>query len=40
MLIDKSKTEEIHEKYGTYIFGGLGDAAYIKHTDGSKNMTI
>jgi hypothetical protein len=40
ILINKSKTEEIHEKYGTYIFGGLGDAAYIKHTDGSKNMTI
>jgi hypothetical protein len=39
-LIDKSKTEEIHKKYGTYIFGPLDEPAYITHTDARKNATF
>ena len=40
-LMRKSRTEEIHSKYGTYLFGGLGEPQYIHHTDGrhSKQET-
>ena len=39
-LISKSKTEEIHNKYGTYIFGGLNEPRYIKHIDGRNNLNV
>jgi len=39
-LISKSKTEDIHSKYGTYIFGPINEPAYIKHIDGRNNMSI
>lgn len=40
ILIDKIKNEEIHKKYGTYLFGPLDEPAYISHTDARKNATI
>lgn len=40
ILIKKSKTEEIHKKYGTYIFGALNEPAYIIHTDARKNTVV
>ena len=39
-LISKSKTEEIHNKYGTYIFDELNKPAYIKHIDGRNNHIL
>ena len=30
----KSSNEEIHNKYGTYIFGGMGTPTPILHLDG------
>ena len=39
-LITKSKTEEIHKKYGTYIFGKNNESAYIKHIDGKNNNNV
>jgi hypothetical protein len=39
-LITKSQTEEIHNKYGTYIFGKLNEPAYIKHIDGRNNLHV
>jgi len=35
-LIARSKTEEIHNKYGTYIFDSINQPAYIKHIDGRR----
>ena len=35
-LINKSKNEEIHNKYGSYIFDCLNSLPYIFHLDGSK----
>jgi GTP:adenosylcobinamide-phosphate guanylyltransferase len=37
-LIKKSQTEDIHNKYGTYIFGELNNPRMIKHTDGRKSI--
>jgi len=34
ILHGKNKNEEIHNKYGTYLFGKLNDHLIIKHTDG------
>lgn len=39
-LINKSQTEEIHNKYGTYIFDAINKPAYIKHIDGRKLKEI
>lgn len=39
-LISKSKTEEIHNKYGTYIFGKLNEPGYVKHIDGRNNLNV
>ena len=39
-LFGKSTTEETHEKYGTYIFGGLHELAYIQHIDGRMSFTV
>tara|TARA_B100000963_G_scaffold361988_1_gene401678 strand:+ start:1161 stop:1850 length:690 start_codon:yes stop_codon:yes gene_type:complete len=36
-LQGKIKNEEIHKKYGTYIFGELNHPQIIKHTDGRKS---
>lgn len=33
-------TEETHNTYGTYLFGGLNQHAFIKHTDGRKKLGI
>ena len=33
-LIRKSKNEELHKKYGTYLFGELNHPQVIKHTNG------
>lgn len=38
-LHGKNKNEEIHNKYGTYLFGELNHPAVIKHTDGRKYIT-
>ena len=35
-LIHKNKNEELHKKYGTYLFGELNHPQVIKHTDGRK----
>jgi hypothetical protein len=37
-LIKKSMTEEIHNKYGTYIFGALNNPPMIKHTNGRTSI--
>jgi hypothetical protein len=34
ILHSKNKNEEIHKKYGTYLFGQLNQPQVIKHTDG------
>ena len=39
-LIHNSQTEEIHNKYGTYIFDAIKKPAYIKHIDGRKLRKI
>jgi GTP:adenosylcobinamide-phosphate guanylyltransferase len=39
-LISKSRTEDIHSKYGTYIFDEIDKPAYIKHVDGRKNPIV
>lgn len=39
-LHKRTKTEEIHEKYGTYLFGELNYPAMIKHTHGRKTTAI
>ena len=39
-LIQKSKTEDIHNKYGTYIFDEINKPAYIKHIDGRNNINV
>ena len=39
-LIEKSKTEEIHNKYGTYIFDEINKPSYIMHIDGRNNSSI
>ena len=36
ILHGKNKNEEIHNKYGTYLFGELNYPQVIKHTDGRK----
>lgn len=38
-LFGKSINEETHETYGTYIFGGLNEPAYIRHMDGRGSFT-
>ena len=38
-LIERSKTEEIHNKYGTYIFDEINKPAYIHHIDGRNNKS-
>jgi hypothetical protein len=35
-LQSKNKNEEIHKKYGTYLFGELNHPQVIKHTDGRE----
>ena len=35
-LHGKNKNEEIHNKYGTYLFGKLNHPQVINHTDGRK----
>lgn len=37
-LFNKSQTEAIHNKYGTYIFGKINESPYIFHIDGRKNI--
>jgi hypothetical protein len=39
-LIKKSTTEEIHNKYGTYIFDEINKPAYITHIDGRNNTIV
>jgi hypothetical protein len=39
-LYYKSKTEEIHNKYGTYIFDEIDKPAYIKHIDGRNESVV
>jgi len=39
-LMQKSKTEDIHNKYGTYIFGELNKPAYINHIDGRNRLNV
>jgi hypothetical protein len=39
-LIKKSKTEDIHNKYGTYLFDAVNKPAYISHTDGRNNIDV
>jgi len=39
-LIKKSTTEEIHNKYGTYIFDAINKPACIKHIDGKKKILL
>ena len=39
-LIKKSKTEEIHNHYGTYIFDEINKPSYIKHIDGRRMETL
>lgn len=39
-LHGKSKTEELHNKYGTYLFGEIDKPAYIKHIDGRFNKVV
>lgn len=39
-LIKRSTNEEIHKIYGTYLFGKLNEAAYIRHIDGKKNNNV
>jgi GTP:adenosylcobinamide-phosphate guanylyltransferase len=39
-LIRKSINEDIHNKYGTYIFDELDKPAYIRHIDGRNNPII
>ena len=34
ILHGKNKNEELHKKYGTYLFGELNHSQVIKHTDG------
>ena len=36
MLHGKNKNEEMHKKYGTYLFGELNHPQVIKHTDGKN----
>ena len=36
VLMKKSKNKELHEKYGTFIFGPLGHSRIIKHLDGRR----
>ena len=38
-LQGKNKNEELHKKYGTYLFGELNHPPVIKHTDG-RNTTL
>lgn len=33
----KEKGKKAHEQFGTYLYGGLSDGHYIKHTDGRNN---
>jgi hypothetical protein len=35
-LHGKNENEELHKKYGTYLFGELNHPQVIKHTDGRK----
>ena len=35
-LHSKNENEEMHKKYGTYLFGELKHSAVIKHTDGKN----
>ena len=39
-LIRKSQTEDIHNKYGTYILDEINKPAYIKHIDARKNLIV
>ena len=39
-LITKSQTEDIHNKYGTYIFDEVNKPAYIAHIDGRCNSAV
>lgn len=39
-LIKRSVNEDIHSKYGTYLFGKLNEDAYINHTDARKNISL
>jgi GTP:adenosylcobinamide-phosphate guanylyltransferase len=39
-LIKKSKNNDIHNKYGTYIFDEINKPAYIKHLDGRRNPIL
>lgn len=39
-LIKKSKTEDIHNRYGTYLFDEINKPAYIKHIDGRNNLKV
>lgn len=38
ILHGKNKNEEMHNKYGTYLFGELNHPQVIKHTDGRKTI--
>ena len=35
-LHGKNKNEELHKKYGTYLFGELNHPQVIKHTNGRE----
>lgn len=37
-ILNPSCNESNHDKYGTYIFGGIGAPAYLHHLDGSKTL--
>jgi len=39
-LHKKTTNEEIHNIYGTYLFGGLNQPKFIKHTDGRKKFSL
>ena len=39
-LHGKNKNEEIHKKYGTYLFGELNHPQVIEHTDGRNSKTV
>jgi hypothetical protein len=39
-LIKKSTTEEIHNRYGTYLFDAINKPLYIKHIDGRRSETL
>jgi hypothetical protein len=39
-LHKKTTNEKIHNIYGTYLFGGLNQPKFIKHTDGRKLISL